>query len=179
MRVIAGSAKGRKLRAPKGLDTRPMTGRAREGLFSSLGNVQRHEVLDLYAGSGSLGIEALSRGICVTAVFVEASRRAVGALEATLEACGLEAEVLPVDVGRAVKALAGRSFGLVFVDPPFQVPAAEVSSLLADLVTLLRPGATVVLHRRTGDEEVTVPPQLAEQGHRSYGDSTLWRYETS
>ena len=179
MRVIAGSAKGRKLKAPKGLDTRPMTGRAREALFSSLGGEVRGEVLDLFAGSGSLGIEAVSRGIATSAVFVERAAKAVRALEANLEACGTDGVTVRDDVRSAVAGLTGRTFGLVFVDPPFDIDEGEVGALLDDLMPLLSAGATVVVHRRTGDADLALPPGLGLVSERKYGDSTLWRYERS
>ena len=120
MRVIAGSAKGRRLRSPRGRDTRPMASRAREALFSSLGDaVVGARVLDLFAGSGSLGIEALSRG-AAAATFVEKAKPALDSLRANLDATGFAGEVIAGDVGAVVARLDG-AFDLVFVDPPFEM----------------------------------------------------------
>ena len=92
MRVVAGEFKGRRLHAPRGAATRPTADRVREALFSMLGDVSGARVLDLYAGSGALGIEALSRG-AESALFVERDRRALAALRRNLDAVGADAEV--------------------------------------------------------------------------------------
>jgi 16S rRNA (guanine966-N2)-methyltransferase len=173
MRVIAGIAKGRRLLAPRGGGTRPMMDRAREGLFSSLGDaVAGARVLDLYAGSGSLGLEALSRG-AAAAVFVERGRPALAALRANVAAVGLGGEVVAGDVD----AYLGREpglFDLAFVDPPYAVPLASVEQTLGGLVRLLAVGGTVVLHRRAG-EGLTPPPGLAVADRRRYGDTEITR----
>ena len=175
MRVIAGSAKGRKLQAPRGLDTRPMTSRAREALFSSIAAVvPGARVLDLFAGSGSLGIEALSRG-AASVTFVEQAKPALEALRSNLSAVGFEGQVVAGDAVAAVSRFS-EPFDLVFVDPPFPMPVEVVSGLLAALVGATAPGATVVVHRRAGDPEMAAPPLLEANGHRRYGDSALWRY---
>lgn len=176
MRVIAGSAKGRKLQTPPGLDTRPMTSRAREALFSAIAaHVPNSRVLDLYSGSGSLGIEAMSRG-AASVTFVEKARPALESLRANLDATGFDGVVLESDVAGAARRLEG-PFDLVFVDPPFAMLADEVSELLANLVTATAPGATVVVHRRAGDPELSAPDPFEGIGSRRYGDSVLWRYE--
>jgi 16S rRNA (guanine966-N2)-methyltransferase len=173
MRVIAGAAKGRRLAAPRHGGTRPMTDRAREGVFSSLGaSVPGARVLDLYAGSGSLGLEALSRG-AAGAVFVERSRGALPALRANLAAVGLGGEVVATDVDEYLGRAAG-PFDLVFVDPPYALPLASVRQALGRLVPLLAAGGIVVLHRRAGEEPVHTPG-LAETDRRRYGDSEITR----
>lgn len=123
MRVIAGKAKGRNLAAPKGRITRPTSDRVREALFSILQvRVPGSRVLDLYAGSGALGIEALSRG-AGAATFVDRDVRAVAIIRMNLAACGFghQATILRDDVLRALRALAarGETFDLVFFDPPY------------------------------------------------------------
>ncbi len=174
MRVIAGVAKGRRLKAPRGATTRPMTDRVREALFSSLGAlVEGARVLDLYAGSGSLGIEALSRG-AGSAVFVESDRTAQAALADNLAATGLDGEVVGGDVADYLKGAAG-PFDLAFVDPPFALSLASLQKVLEDLVAVLAPGAIVVLHRPSGEEEPAWPAGLHYQQHRRYGDSAVWR----
>ena len=173
MRVIAGLAKGRRLLAPRDRGTRPMTDRAREGLFSSLGSaVPGARVLDLYAGSGSLGMEALSRG-ADSAVFVEKSRAALAALRPNIAAVGLGGEVVAGDVGDYLARASG-PFDLAFVDPPYALPLASVEQVLGGLVRLLAGGGTVVLHRRAG--EGLVPASgLQVTDRRRYGDSEITR----
>ncbi|MDH5372871.1 MAG: 16S rRNA (guanine(966)-N(2))-methyltransferase RsmD, partial [Acidimicrobiia bacterium] len=118
MRIIAGHAKGRRLRSPHGLATRPMMDRVREALFSSLGaRIPGSRVLDLYAGSGSLGLEALSRG-AESSVFVEQGRAALDALRENVEMIGLDGVVVAVDVASFLRSTP-EQFDVVFVDPPY------------------------------------------------------------
>ncbi len=174
MRVIAGIAKGRVLRAP-GEGTRPMMDRAREALFSSLGDrVPGAAVLDLYAGSGSLGLEALSRG-ADRAVFVERGRRAIAALRANVEGVGLGGEVVRGDVAAYLDGASGR-WDLVFVDPPYDLPLASVEEVLGGVARLLRAGGVVVVHRRAGTG-VPAVPGLELVDRRRYGDTEITRFE--
>ncbi|MDH7498150.1 MAG: 16S rRNA (guanine(966)-N(2))-methyltransferase RsmD [Syntrophomonadaceae bacterium] len=182
MRVIAGKAKGRKLKAPAGLDTRPMTDRIKESLFSILGaRVPGSRVLDLFAGSGAVGIEALSRG-AAWAVFVDRDARAVGVLKENLGTCGMDpaAEVYRSDVQRALQVLEERGcrFDLVFLDPPFADLQAGTDALgMLDRGDLLERGATVVLRL----PHKAAPPggleRLRAVDARTYGESTLYFYE--
>lgn len=176
MRIIAGSAKGRTLVGPRGSGTRPMTDRAREALFSSLGSrVPGARVLDLFAGSGSLGLEALSRG-AVSVVFVERGREAQTALTRNVAAVGLGGEVRRSDVDRYLDRCRGR-FDLVFVDPPYSLSLASVEDVLQKTAPLLAAGATMVLHRRAGEDPPEVSGGLHLVAGRTYGDSRLWTYE--
>jgi 16S rRNA (guanine966-N2)-methyltransferase len=176
MRVIAGAAKGRRLTAPAGAGTRPMTDRAREALLSSLGAVVRDAaVLDLYAGSGSLGLEALSRG-AIGAVFVERDRSAVAALRRNVAAVGLGGEVVARSVADYLAGAVG-PFDLVFVDPPYAASLASVTAVLEALVPAVAPGAVVILHRRAGEAAPPVPAGYTAGAPRRYGDSVLWRIE--
>ncbi len=143
MRVISGSARGRRLVAPEGRSTRPTHDRVREATFNalwSMGALDGASVLDLYAGSGALGIEALSRG-AAHATFVDDDRAAVRAIEANLEACGLstQAAVVTSRVERFV-AVADRRWDLALVDPPYELPTDDWLDLLevlpADLAVL-------------------------------------------
>jgi 16S rRNA (guanine966-N2)-methyltransferase len=173
MRIIAGIAKGRRLLAPRGVGTRPMMDRAREGLFSSLGeSVVGAAVLDLYAGSGSLGLEALSRG-ARSAVFVERSRAALAALRANVTAVGLGGEVVAGDVDAYLERAPGL-FDLVFVDPPYALPLASVEQVLGRLGPRLAGGGRVVLHRRAG-EGPGLLPGLRVIDRRRYGDTEITR----
>ena len=175
MRVIAGLAKGRRLRSP-GDATRPLTDRAKEALFSSLGGrLDGARVLDLFAGSGSLGLEALSRG-AASAVFVERDRRALAALRDNVAAVALGGEVVADDVVRHVAA-ATASYDLVFVDPPWDHSLASVEELLTAVDGLLAAGATVVVHRRAGEDAPACPEGWSAANGRRYGDTVLWTYE--
>ena len=119
MRIVAGEYGGRRLHAPRGTRTRPTADRVREALFSMLGDVSGARVLDLYAGSGALGIEALSRG-AASAVFVERDARAAATITRNLDALGADAEVRRQDALRFLASGAG-PFDLVFCDPPYDL----------------------------------------------------------
>src|SRR4051812_41052217 len=145
MRVIAGSYGGRRLKAPKGDETRPTSDRVREALFSILGDrVQDARVLDLFAGSGALGIEALSRG-AQSAVFVDDAPIAVRAVKANLD--GVEgAEVIRRDARAFLRAAREppRQYDLVFLDPPYRQAPVLGPALAEPLQAVLAPGAVVV-----------------------------------
>lgn len=184
MRVIAGSARGRPLTAPPGRSTRPTSDRVREALFSSLAElVPGAVVLDLYAGSGALGIEALSRGADY-AVFVEEDRRAAQAIRANLAAAKVaaRARVLQVDVGRFSAGppsnVLPAAATLVLCDPPYAEPLPRV---LDHLVALCGSGqvaddATVVIERYRRDPhlEDELPRLLVRDRLRPYGDTVLY-----
>ncbi len=175
MRIIAGAARGRTLVGPKGLVTRPMTGRAREALFSILAQmVPGARVLDLYAGTGSLGLEALSRG-AESVAFVERDRRALTALRRNVATIDLGGEVIGDDVERYLEK-SDSIFDLVFVDPPYALSLASVQEVLRKLEPLLGAGATVVIHRRVGEEPPVEAGRLHLSDERTYGDSRLWTY---
>ena len=175
MRIIAGSAKGRRLVGPSGLETRPLTGRAKEALFSSLGEfVLDADVLDLYAGSGSLGLEALSRG-AASVVFVERDRRALAALRHNVDAVGLGGVIIASAVEDYLDSCRD-TFELVFLDPPYALSDDEVTSVMELVAPVLASGGVAVLHRRRGGPTPTVPEGLHLLGSRRYGDVELWRF---
>jgi 16S rRNA (guanine(966)-N(2))-methyltransferase RsmD len=135
VRVVAGSLRSRALRAPKGSSTRPTSDRVRESLFSVLGDVAGAKVLDLYAGSGALAIEALSRG-APFAVCVESARAALEAIEDNRKSLGLETRLRVVArrVAESAKSLTDGPFDLIFADPPYaDVPSGVVPRDLAAL----------------------------------------------
>lgn len=173
MRIIAGIAKGRRIAAPPGQGTRPLPDRVREALFSSLGDVGGARVLDLYAGSGSIGLEALSRG-AADVVFVEKNRRANEVIAANIEAVGLGGRVVARDVAAFVATDHGE-YDLVFVDPPYSVELPSVEAELAAIAALLAPDGIIVVHRRFGDRS-PVAPGLEIADRRRYGDSELFRF---
>ncbi len=173
MRVIAGVARGVPLQAPRDRGTRPITDRIKETMFGILGErVPDGRVLDLYAGSGAIGIEALSRG-AATAHFVERGREAVRIIGANLERTGLarRAEVRAMDVLRFLASVpAGAAYDLAFLDPPYEERA--ILAPLERLVPLLAPGATVVVKHFWRTE---VPPVegLRPWRVRRFGESAL------
>ena len=176
MRIIAGSAKGRKIKAPDSTGTRPVTDRVREAVFSSIGNwVEDAIVADLYAGSGSFGLEALSRG-ARSSVFVESGRKALRALRANVEVVGLGGTV----VEGTVQSFLSRSdevFHLVFLDPPWDQETAIMAEDLASLDTKLMSNAEVVVSRRHTDTVPSVPETWRVATDKRYGDTRILRYE--
>jgi 16S rRNA (guanine966-N2)-methyltransferase len=169
MRVVAGEARGRRLVAPAGRDTRPTTDRVRESVFNaldSLGAVAGATVLDLFAGSGALGIEALSRG-AAHCTFVELDRAALAAIRANLSATGLgdRAAVTTGDARRVLASLAlsGRRFHLALLDPPYATTDWE--QLLDQL-----PAEVAVLE---SDRDVPLPPGWVSMRSRRYGGTVV------
>ena len=177
MRIISGIAKGRRIKGPPGRQTRPMTDRAREGLFSAIGaELPGADVLDLYAGSGSLGLEALSRG-SATAVFVERDSRALAVLRANVASVGLGGQVIPSDVDRflATTSKDTGGFDLAFVDPPYRNSPESVETTLHFLAALIRTGGGVVVHRLKGERRLEAVG-LRHVGEHTYGSTRIWRY---
>jgi 16S rRNA (guanine966-N2)-methyltransferase len=168
LRVVAGSFKGRRLTAPRGTRTRPTADRVREALFSMLGDVGGAHVLDLYAGSGALGIEALSRG-AESAVFVERDAQAVAAIERNLAAVGVEATVLRQDVLRFL-ARPGAPFDLVFCDPPYDSASRLAAPLAERLPALTAEDARIVTESDKRNPLELPFPLLVE---RDYGDTRI------
>jgi len=172
LRVVAGTFKGRRLAAPRGSRTRPTADRVREALFSMLGDVGGARVLDLYAGSGALGIEALSRG-ADGAVFVERDAKAVAAIERNLAAVGAEATVVRQDVLRFL-ARADGAYDLVFCDPPYDSVAGLAGPLAEHLPALCAEDARIVTESDKRNPLVLPFPLLVE---RAYGDTRIAIHE--
>jgi 16S rRNA (guanine966-N2)-methyltransferase len=197
-RVIAGTAGGRRLSVPAGRGTRPTSDRAREGLFATVqaihGPLTGASVLDLYAGSGAVGLEALSRG-AARALLAEADPRAVRVIRANIAALGLAGACVAADrvervlargqaghqaAGRQAAgpdtAGAGRRFGLAFADPPYAMTGDAVSAMLGTLIEAgwLAPGALVVVERSTRSGAVRWPEGYTGDRSRRYGEATLW-----
>ncbi len=175
MRVIAGVARSVPLTAPKGTATRPITDRVKETLFAILGErIVDARAVDLYAGSGAIGIEALSRG-ARSVDFVERDRAAIAALRANLERTHLSAEgrVHAMDVERFLSS-EGDSWDLAFLDPPYDV--RDIVAPLRDLVPRVRPGGHVVVKHfwRTEPPEID---RLERVRVRRFGETTLSFWE--
>ena len=174
MRIIAGTARGRRISGPKDDRTRPMTDRAKEALFSILGTrVRDAVVLDLYAGTGALGLEALSRG-ATRVTFVESDRAALTVLEANIAHVGLGGEVVGSTVERHLAKPPGGDVDLAFVDPPYPLELPSVQTVLTTLAPHLAPDATIVVHRRVGEVVPEAPWPLVDE--RRYGTTRLWLY---
>jgi 16S rRNA (guanine966-N2)-methyltransferase len=185
-RVIAGTAGGRTLRVPPGNGTRPTSDRAREGLFASVmsefGDLDGVRVMDLYAGSGALGLEALSRG-AASVLFVESDARAAAVVKANVEAVGLPGATVAVDKverllarppGDGERGL-GAGYDLVIADPPYAVTDEAVAQVLALLAAgWLAGGALVVVERATRSGPFEWPPGYDEGKSRRYGEATFW-----
>ena len=176
MRVVAGTLGGRPLRAPKGTETRPTSDRVREALFSILASVDGLRVLDLFAGSGALGIEALSRG-AASVTFVDSAAAAVAAVRANLQQLGLDhlgqrAEVIRMPALRALACtpVAARQYELVFLDPPYRMASSLGPELSSALPPVLAPGARVVAESDRRAPLVLDLPLLRE---RQYGDTLI------
>jgi 16S rRNA (guanine966-N2)-methyltransferase len=178
MRVIGGAHRGRRLVAPRGTATRPTLGRVREALFDILGpGVRDSRVLDLFAGTGAVGIEALSRG-AARVVFVERDRAALGALRRNLAALATPRERARVVAGEALAVLpwlarTEGAFDLVFVDPPYagNLGARALAALVASAV--LRPGARVIVQHSPRAPVPVVAGLVVERAPRRFGDTAL------
>ena len=174
MRIIGGSAKGRRLVGPRGTGTRPLIGRAREALFSRLGDrLPEARVLDLYAGSGALGLEALSRG-ARSVVFVERGRQALGALRRNVAAVGLGGTIVDQPVERFLSSERG-TYDIVFVDPPKALTDGEAAAEPGAVAGGVEASGVVIVHRRAGSAlELGAGSMLMIQDARRYGDAEVW-----
>jgi 16S rRNA (guanine(966)-N(2))-methyltransferase RsmD len=172
MRVIAGQWGGRRLQAPAGAATRPTSDRVREALFSILGErVAGARVLDLFAGSGALGIEALSRG-AAEATFVDSSPAAVKAVRANLEALGADAEVRRAEARVFLRSAsgAGRHYDLVFLDPPYRLAERLGRELSKALAAVLAPGGLAISE---SDRRSVLNLDMTPTDERRYGDTVI------
>jgi 16S rRNA (guanine(966)-N(2))-methyltransferase RsmD len=172
VRVIAGEWRGRPLKAPPGAATRPTSDRVREALFSILAaRVPGARVLDLFAGSGALGLEALSRG-AAAATFVDDAPAAVKAIRANLDALGGAAEVRRADAVRFLAAARqdGAQYDLVFLDPPYRHAERLAPALSEALPAVLAPGAVAVAE---SDRRAPLGLSLPLHDERRYGDTLI------
>jgi len=173
-RVISGSARGRRLAVPDGTATRPTSDRAREGLFSSLlslVDLEQARVLDLYAGSGALGLEALSRG-AASATLVESDPAALAVLHDNVAHLGLPgAHVVGVAVERWLAVDPERRYDLAVVDPPYEL---DVLPVLALLLPWMADDGVVAVERGTRGPDLDWPDGYEPLRERRYGAATLW-----
>lgn len=184
-RIIAGRFGGQRLATPKGDATRPTSERVREALFSALaswagGNGDADGALadlafaDLYAGSGAIGLEAASRG-ATHVLLVERDRPTADLVRRNAQTLGVRADVRATSVEQLVAQPAPRAFDVVWLDPPYAVPAATVDQVLADLVAhgWLADSPLVVVERSSRDAAPVWPDPLTETWSRRYGETTL------
>lgn len=171
MRIIAGTHRGQRIAAPKGRDTRPTSDRVRENAFNLIGPVDDASVLDLFAGSGALGLEALSRG-AARATFVESDRDACRTIDANLDKLHLQGTVLCSDVLRAV-AQERLRYDLVLCDPPYDFDRKRLAPHLAKLLT----DDGVLVWETSGREDAPEVPGLQQRTSRKYGSARLTLFE--
>ena len=178
-RIVAGSAKGRTLAVPKS-GTRPTSERVREALFSRLDHMNVLEgatVLDLFAGTGALGLEALSRG-AARATLVEKASAAARVASANVRATGLPARVVTADVraylgARSGEALTGEN-DLVFIDPPYDIPEGDMTTVLSALAPWVGPDSLIVVERSIRAPAPTWPPFLVLEDTRAWGETVAY-----
>ena len=171
MRIIAGTHRGHRIAAPRGRETRPTSDRVRENAFNLIGPVEDADVLDLFAGSGAMGLEALSRG-AATATFVESDRDACRTINANLDKLKLRGAVLCSDVLRAVSG-ERRTYDLVLCDPPYDFDHPRLAPHLARLLS----EDGVLVYESSGREDPPEIPGLAQRTSRKYGAARLTLFE--
>ncbi|KQQ41696.1 MULTISPECIES: 16S rRNA (guanine(966)-N(2))-methyltransferase RsmD [Nocardioides] len=179
-RIIGGSAGGRRLATPRGAATRPTSDRVREALFSVMeswcGSLHGLRFLDLYAGSGAVGLEAWSRGAGFVTL-VESDRRTAALVTANARTLGFpRADVRAAPVASVLSRPAVAPYDLVFADPPYPLPEEAVAADLAALVEheWLVPGALVLVERSSRSPEPTWPDGFDDVRRRTYGETTVW-----
>lgn len=173
-RIIAGTLKGRTLQVPPS-GTRPTSERVREAMFSRLehmGVIEGARVLDLYAGSGALGFEAISRG-AESLTLVDSSQGAVRALKKNAVLVP-QVHVIAADARVAASMRLSGVFDLVFIDPPYDVSSEAITELLQALLPLLSPDASVVVERSTRSEDVELPVGLICEDQRDWGETRVF-----
>jgi 16S rRNA (guanine966-N2)-methyltransferase len=174
-RIIGGRAGGRRLRTPTGTATRPTSDRVREALFSTLeselGSLTGLRFLDLYAGSGAVGLEALSRGASL-AVLVEADVRAAAVIRRNAEAVGLPGARVVVDRVERFLGNEAATYDVAFLDPPYAVADPVVARVLA--AVRLSPGGVLVVERSARSPEPAWPDGVERVRERRYGEGVLW-----
>jgi 16S rRNA (guanine966-N2)-methyltransferase len=179
LRVISGSARGRKLSTPSGMRVRPTADRVKEAIFNILASrmdLEEKRVLDLFAGTGNLGIEALSRG-CTRCVFVDNHRESAAAVRQNLETCGFtdRSEIVVREAGAALKLLETRDekFDLIFLDPPYGKGLAKDLLLLLGRSRIVSEGAMIVAEHAPDEEIPEAADGLSAIGNRRYGDTAV------
>jgi 16S rRNA (guanine966-N2)-methyltransferase len=178
-RIIGGTAGGRRIDAPRGTSTRPSSDRVREALFSAIeswcGSLQGLRFLDLYAGSGAVGLEAWSRGAGVVTM-VEQDRRTAALIAANAKTLGFaKANVVVASVAATLARPPAAPYDIVFLDPPYPTPDAEVDDALGRVGgEWVVPGGMVVVERSSRSHAPRWPAGFIDTRERKYGETTLW-----
>ena len=179
-RIIGGAAGGRRLLTPRGVATRPTSDRVREALFSAIeawcGSLDGLRFLDLYAGSGAVGLEAWSRGAGVV-TFVEQDRKTAALIGRNAEMLGVHrSNVTAASVVAALRKSPSAPYDIAFLDPPYPLSDADVTAALAALVAgeWLVPGALVVVERSVRGPDLAWPEGLVGERSKKYGETMLW-----
>lgn len=178
-RIIGGTAGGRRLKTPPGDGTRPTSDRVREALFSALeselGTLSGHSILDLYAGSGAVGFEALSRG-ATAATAVESDRRTARLITTNAADLALPLSVIARPVEKVASEPARTPFDIVFADPPYPLLESELAGVLAALDSnqWVATGSLVVVERSARSPQPSYPEGWANLRMRRYGETVLW-----
>lgn len=180
MRIIAGEFRSRRIAAPRGLQVRPTSDRARESLFNVLAvAIPGAAFLDLFAGTGAVGLEALSRG-ATTVVFVEREPRALEAIAQNIAALGTgdRCRVIRSEWPRALRLLAGEgaAFDLIFADPPYDLGLAESCLLSPATGAILRPGGLLIIEHRRATVLPSPPPHLRAERRLQAGEAIFSIY---
>lgn len=180
LRIVSGSLGGRRLRTPRGSAVRPTADKVRQALFNILGDLEGLSILDLFAGSGAISFEALSRG-AKHATLVERGRPSLEAIEDNAASLGIPPEaieILRMPVERALERLArsARRFDRIFADPPYADAPTLHQEVLREALTLLEPGGLVVLEHSRRDTPPIAPPGLRMTQSRGYGETALSFY---
>ena len=177
-RIIAGAYGGRRIETPKGDGTRPTSDRVREAMFSSIqselgGFDDELRVLDLFAGSGALGLEALSRG-AGSAVFVESNAKAAAVIKRNIRELGASAVIDRMTVERFVDGATPDVFGLVFLDPPYALPTEQVAGLVSTLRTRWTETDALFVVERSSRDLFTWPEGVEGLRDKTYGETRVW-----
>jgi 16S rRNA (guanine966-N2)-methyltransferase len=179
-RIIGGSVGGRRIETPRGVTTRPTSDRVREALFSAIeswcGSLHGLRFLDLYAGSGAVGLEAWSRGAGIVTL-VEQDRRTAKLIAGNAQTLGFtRANVVPGSVAGVVRRPPAAPYDVAFLDPPYPIADDSVASVLQGLVdnAWLVPGALVIVERSSRSPEPAWPAGFTDVRHKRYGETTLW-----
>ena len=180
MRIISGTLKARQIKAPQGSDFRPTTDRVKENIFNILGEkVKGAKVLDIFAGSGSLGLESISRGSSEV-FFIDKSEAAVEVIKKNLEYLSIfdKAQVIKGDASRELHRLSGRSliFDLIFLDPPYNINVAELQSLFS-LIAKCLDSSGLIIYESGSDLSEDIVASIKEIDKRSYGNTRVYFFK--
>ena len=172
MKVIAGIYKGRNIDTIKDTSTRPMMGIAREGIFNTLQfSFENADVLDLFAGSGSMGIEALSRGAKYV-TFIDNSPDCIKQINKNLQEYKNDYSVLKLDVSNYINEVAGK-YDIVFYDPPFEYVTEDINADISEIGNNLNKNAFIVIHRHSNSSSIVLPNDVELYKEKYYGQSKI------